>query len=175
MPPILTPVQIVLLAVFLATLASHDLATYRIPNALTIPFALLAIVTHTLSGGFAGLQLSVAGALLVLPMLAPMYLTGGLGAGDVKALSAVGAMLGPLAAFWATVWTLLLGGIGGVLVLLAHGSAGRLGGRLGRRLSAADARADTAPSTAPTGESAPLRFPYGLAIALGAAASVLWR
>jgi prepilin peptidase CpaA len=174
MTPILTPVQIALLAVFLATLASHDLATSRIPNALTIPFALLALLTHTFNDGFAGVQLSAAGSLLVLPILAPMYLTGGLGAGDVKALSAVGAMLGPLAVFWATAWTLLFGGLGGVLVLLTHGSAGRLGERPRRRLFAPYAHLHTAPSTAPPGNSTPLRFPYGLAIALGTAASVLW-
>jgi prepilin peptidase CpaA len=171
----LTSSQIALLAAFLATLASHDLATSRIPNALTLPFALVAVLTHTLNAGLSGMELSVGGALLVLPLLAPMYITGGLGAGDVKALCAVGAMLGPLAGFWATLFTVLVGGLCGLFVLLTHWSSVRIHSlfRHGSiRHTSPLGRPDAL--SKPSLESPPLSFPYGLAIAFGTAASILW-
>lgn len=178
MSPTLTSFDLVLLIAFLATLASHDLATSRIPNSLTVPFALVALTSQLLQSGAAGLLYSFGGTLLVLPMLAPMYLAGGIGAGDVKALAALGAMLGPLGVFWATTWTLLLGGVAALLILLSHASASRMRWLLLRSRTHRSAPAmsiETAPTDNIASESVPHRFPYGLAIAFGTAASLLLR
>ncbi|MBW2186737.1 MAG: prepilin peptidase [Deltaproteobacteria bacterium] len=45
--------------------------------------------------GFSGFTTSVAGLVTGLLLLIIPYLMGGMGAGDVKALAALGALLGP--------------------------------------------------------------------------------
>jgi prepilin peptidase CpaA len=46
-----------------------------------------------------------------LAFFLPFFALGGLGAGDVKLLAAVGACLGPLAAVWVALYTSIAGGV----------------------------------------------------------------
>ena len=66
-----------------------------------------------LAGG-SGLTIAVSGALVGLFCLLPFYISGGMGAGDVKLIAMCGAFLGPLHAVVASVATLVVGGIIGV-------------------------------------------------------------
>jgi prepilin peptidase CpaA len=51
----------------------------------------------------------------------PWYILGGMGAGDVKLLAALGAWLGPRDALWLALCAGLAGGVFGVVVSLATG------------------------------------------------------
>ena len=51
----------------------------------------------------------------------PLFLLGGMGAGDVKLLAALGAWLGPTGAFWLAVYSSMAGGLMAVMVSLRHG------------------------------------------------------
>jgi prepilin peptidase CpaA len=76
-------------------IAWGDLKTRKIPNYLTIGTA-LAGLTYNLAGrGLPGLAEGVLGMLLGFALLILPYIWGGTGAGDVKALAALGAWLGP--------------------------------------------------------------------------------
>jgi prepilin peptidase CpaA len=75
--------------------AVTDARTGRIPNVLTLPVLLVALVAHGLGGGAAGGIVSLLGVLVcVLPPLLAFRL-GGMGGGDVKLLAAIGALVGP--------------------------------------------------------------------------------
>jgi prepilin peptidase CpaA len=77
-------------------IAWGDLKTRRIPNYLTLTIALGGLAFSFLSQGLLGLGDGFSGMAVGLGLLILPYLWGGMGAGDVKALAALGAWLG----FW---------------------------------------------------------------------------
>jgi prepilin peptidase CpaA len=101
--------------VLLGVLASGwDIRTRRIPNVLTLGFPVAALVVHVVLDGAPGAGNTAAGWAAGLALFLPMFILGGMGAGDVKLLAAVGAWLGP----WNVLETALAAGvIGGVLAL----------------------------------------------------------
>ncbi|MBW2460474.1 MAG: prepilin peptidase [Deltaproteobacteria bacterium] len=72
-----------------------DARSGRIPNWLTLPTIVAALVVHLVTGGPWGVLLSVIG--LVLGAACPLVLfwRGAMGGGDVKLFAAIGALLGP--------------------------------------------------------------------------------
>ncbi len=109
-------------ALVCATIASvHDLDERRIPNLLTGPSILIALLLHLALGGvsqmlFAALAGAVAGGLLLIFMIA-----GGMGAGDVKLIAAIGCFVGlpPLGLLLLT--TTLCGAAFSVAIAIRHG------------------------------------------------------
>ncbi len=77
-------------------IAWGDLRTRRIPNYLTLGTAVAGLAFNFMSHGLNGLADGFLGMLLGFACLILPYLWGGMGAGDVKALAALGAWLGPL-------------------------------------------------------------------------------
>ena len=76
-------------------IAWGDLRTRRIPNYLTLGTAVAGLAYNCMSQGLPGLVNGLLGMLLGFACLILPYLLGGMGAGDVKALAALGAWLGP--------------------------------------------------------------------------------
>jgi prepilin peptidase CpaA len=71
-----------------------DFRRFRVPNKLTFPLCLSGLVFHATVGGLPGLQHSVGGIGFGFAILLVFYITGVMGAGDVKLLAAVGAWIG---------------------------------------------------------------------------------
>ena len=97
-----------------------DLHSRRIPNWLTFGAAATAFVFHFAEGGQAAAQQAAAGWATGLFLFMPLFLLGGMGAGDVKLLAALGAWLGPDAAFWMAIYGSMAGGVLAVAVALRH-------------------------------------------------------
>lgn len=98
-----------------------DVKNRRIPNALTFGAAAAAMLFHVAISGFSGLQTSVGGWLLGTALFLPFFALGGMGAGDVKLLAAIGAWLGPLEAFWVAIYASMAGGVMALAVALGKG------------------------------------------------------
>jgi prepilin peptidase CpaA len=112
----LIPASVVLLASVVA--AVMDVWKFKVYNALTIPLFLTGLAYHGASGGIHGLQGSLMGALFGFAVLIVMYAMGGMGAGDVKLMAAVGAWLCmPLTFYVFLVGALASGAYAAVLVL----------------------------------------------------------
>jgi prepilin peptidase CpaA len=100
---------------------AFDLHRQRIPNALTFGAAALALLAALVTGGFPALGASAAGWIVGVALFLPVYALGGMGAGDVKLLAAIGACLGPDGVFNAAVYTAIAGGALAVMVAVARG------------------------------------------------------
>lgn len=145
-----------------------DLRSRRIPNGLTA--AMIGIGIALAVSGTSGISIgaSLAGFCLGLLLMMPGYALGATGAGDVKLMAGVGALVGPALVLPAFLFTSVAGG---VLAVIVASRRKRLGATL-----AQTGRLVTAPGTAPqeiraaTGAS---RFAYGPAIAVGSALAVL--
>ncbi|MFM7161592.1 MAG: prepilin peptidase, partial [Planctomycetaceae bacterium] len=73
-----------------------DRRGFRLPNRLTLSLLAAGCLWNTGWHHWAGLGHALAGSLVGAAVLLPVYIRGGMGAGDVKMLAAVGAWLGPL-------------------------------------------------------------------------------
>jgi len=104
-----------------AVAAACDLKTRRIQNALTFGAALAAIVAHGYVEGWSGAGMSILGWVIGVAAFFPFFALGGLGAGDVKLLGAIGAWLGPVAAVWVVLFSGIAGGVLAVVVALFSG------------------------------------------------------
>ena len=79
---------------FTAAAVFSDLRTRRIPNWLTVPSLVLALVVHGCHGRLDGLVFSLLGFAAGFGVLFLLWLMGGGGGGDVKMMAALGAWLG---------------------------------------------------------------------------------
>jgi len=107
--------QIVVLSIVIVAVV-WDLATRRIPNWLTFGAAIAALAVHAYFAGWPGIGMTLAGWLVGVAFFFPVFALGGMGAGDVKLLGAVGAWLGPIAVIWVALFSGIAGGVMGILV-----------------------------------------------------------
>jgi prepilin peptidase CpaA len=102
---------VVLLTVVLVTAMCTDLRWSRIPNWLTFPAMGFALLAHAWVGGLQGALFSLAGLGAGLGLFLVLYVTGSSGAGDVKLMAAVGALIGPYGALLSALLAILVGGV----------------------------------------------------------------
>lgn len=98
-----------------------DFTENRIPNAFTFPAIAAGFVFWAVDSGLTGIGYALAGLLIGGGLLLIPFLQGGLGAGDVKLMAAVGSLLGPVPVLRALLFGFLLGGLAAVIVLARHG------------------------------------------------------
>lgn len=160
--------NVALLAVlFLAS--AFDIARRRIPNRLLAVGLLAALALHLASGVPSSLlSIFLAGFAVGMIMFLPLYLMGGMAAGDVKLMATVGAFLGPSLAFQSSLATYCAGGLLALAIVLckrrgrdAFANAGALLHPLLLRLSGAPLAPETAPPASVGG------MPYAVAISAG--------
>jgi prepilin peptidase CpaA len=114
LPPVVLQV-ILLLIVCLA--AIYDLRYRRIPNWLVLTGLLLGLGANTFLFEWAGLQRSLIGLGVAFLVYFPLYLLRGMGAGDVKLMAAVGAIVGWADWFGIFFLTAIVGGLAALALL----------------------------------------------------------
>ena len=160
------------LIAFAAAVALVDLRTHRIPNLLCLSGAIAGMVLQSFAQGADGALAGLGGAAVGLCMFLPFYVMRAFGAGDVKAMAAVGVFLGPEQAVVAVAATLIAGSVLGVAVLLriAAGPASAFY----RVFAVIGAPFSIARSAGRSASAARDRFPYGAAIAAGVIVTLFW-
>ena len=106
------------LVTLLALCAVSDVRANKIPNIVTIPFAISALALHSFNNGLDGFLFSTAGMATGIAVLVLPYMMGGMGAGDVKLMGAVGGFLGAKATLGAFLFIALAGGIYSLAIIL---------------------------------------------------------
>jgi prepilin peptidase CpaA len=132
-PPI--PARILLLALVLAA-AVYDVRYRRIPNWLSIGGALLAIALNTYLGApDFGLWFALKGLALGFGIYLVLYALRAMGAGDVKLMGAVGAVVGWHDWIGVFLLTALIGGLAAIILALVRKRLGETFWNLGFILS----------------------------------------
>ena len=145
-----------------------DLRSRRIPNELTAAMTGIGFGLGASAQGEVSMLASLAGFTLGLMFMMPGYVMGATGAGDVKLMGAIGALVGPAIVLTIFLCTSIAGG---VLALVVAVQRQRLA-----QTVAATGRLIAAPVNAPReikGAAAASRFAYGPAIAIGSLVGVL--
>ena len=160
--------------VFLGLVVQGDLERRRIPNKLTFPALLLAIVGASVLPGAPGLASSLAGVALAFAVLLLPFSIRAMTAGDVKAVMVLGALWGPMGAIAAIFWSTLASGLISIAILLYKGGSGTLFARWSASLGATIATRKVTYIRPSAGETAAIRMPRGLALALGVVGLNWW-
>jgi prepilin peptidase CpaA len=147
-----------------------DVHSRRIPNWLVLPFFGCGIVVSAWLNGWHGVEQSLAGAGLGFLIYGFLFWMGGMGAGDVKLCTAIGAWIGPYQLFLALVMTGLVGGVMALAMAAWGGFLKELFRHTGDLVFSAKARGEAVLSN-------PRRhkMPYAPAIAIGTLISFLAR
>ena len=173
MPSIEALLTFGVMGVVLAISAVTDVRHGKIYNAVTLPTIAVGLIGHTLAGGMTGTTYSIGlvGSAVglaagFLPMLA-VWLAGGIHAGDVKLMAAVGALGGWSFALEALFFGLLTAAIMAIIAIIKKRIARRTLARLLRfvYLSLTPGK----PVDPATAESP--KVPFGLALCIGSAAA----
>lgn len=157
---------------YLAIISLIDAKLSKIPNKITFPFCILALLYNTIFSGWGGLGLALAGTASGLGLLLPIFLLGGMGAGDVKALAALGALMGPKDILQIFLYMGIVGGVIGLMYFVVSGRMTFLLSYISQRFKEYYFFKDIQPFKAGKGESG-IRFPYAIAIAFGFSIYVL--
>jgi prepilin peptidase CpaA len=114
-------VEMVLL-VMLLTAALLDVLYRRIPNWLTVSGMVLGIAMNTVIGPpTGGLWFSLAGLGVAFGIYVALYALRAMGAGDVKLMAAIGALVGWERWFGIFFVTALIGGVMALILVVARG------------------------------------------------------
>ncbi len=119
-----------LLVIVLIVAAAFDLATGRVPNALTLPAILIGlgwaaasgVLGHDSGGALAGLKASGIGLAVAFVPFFLLFAGGGIGGGDAKLMTAVGA----ISASWhcvvsTTIYAVVVAAFLAVVVMIREG------------------------------------------------------
>jgi prepilin peptidase CpaA len=98
-----------------------DVRERRIPNLVTGPAMVAGLLLHTICGGWRGLGDAALSGLIAGGIFLMFYLAGGMGAGDVKLMAAVGCIAGLSPLPLVLIATALAGGVIALAVSIYHG------------------------------------------------------
>lgn len=147
--------------------AVSDLKTRRIPNILTGSSILIGLLLHLVLGGWSGFGLSAAAAGIGGGLFLILYLAGGMGAGDVKLMTAVACIAGYGSVLELLLTTMIMGGVFALVLAVVHGRLKETFRNIGalivhHRLEGLTPHPDLNVKNTHT-----LRLPYAMAIAAG--------
>jgi prepilin peptidase CpaA len=111
--------QIILIALVF-TAGVYDIKWRRIPNWLALTGLLLGAALNGFLFEWAGVKATLLGVGFAFLIYFPLYLLRGMGAGDVKLMMAIGAIVGPGTWFGIFLTTGIIGGLVAVLLLVAR-------------------------------------------------------
>jgi prepilin peptidase CpaA len=159
--------QDALLILLVTACAVTDFRSWRIPDAFTYPAMIAGLAINAMEGPDR-LLWAIAGLAAGLLVLYPGYRIGGVGAGDLKLMAAVGALQG----LWFVLSAAVAGTIAGALMALVVIVSMRRGGVMDiLKRSVSVARLLVSPGRnvriPPAIRRASVPIPFGVAIAIG--------
>jgi prepilin peptidase CpaA len=146
-----------------------DVKSRRVPNFLTGPAAVLGLMLHLSLGGWRELASAAAAGLICGLVFLIFYLAGGMGAGDVKLIAAVGCLCGLHNIAVLLALTGIAGGVMAVALALLRGQLKQTLFNVVALVSHHRSEGLTPHPEINVLNTATLRLPYALAITAGCA------
>lgn len=110
--------KVAIAVVGLLIACAFDVKMRKVPNALTFTMAFSGFLFYYADQGVAGLGQSFLGLVCGLILLYVPFASGGVGAGDVKLLAALGSFFGPLVIFKIFLASAVFGGIFSLMAMV---------------------------------------------------------
>ena len=147
--------------------SAFDVKSCRIPNFITFPSILLGLAMHLALGGWRQLLFSLGAGLICGTAFLVFYIAGGMGAGDVKLMTAVGCIAGMPHVAYLLILTALAGGTMAILLALSRGRLQQTISNVGAIAAHHSQQGLQAHPDLNLSNPDTLRLPYALAIAGG--------
>lgn len=147
----------------------------RIPNFITLPAIVFGLIYHTHNTGLSGLVQALLGLLVGTVLLFIPFILGGIGAGDVKFLAAIGSITGTAFVVSSFLYGAIMGGAWAGLILIRQGSLLTSLGNIGWNTMAlfSSQKNSTVPlKTISDGKE--WGFPYGIVMGIGAIITIVF-
>lgn len=110
-----------LLLMLITTSGFCDLKERKIPNKITFTGIIIGILFSITTGGVSGLLQSIFGLFAGLTIFFLPFVMGGMGAGDVKLMGAIGALMGWKFSVMTALYSAIVGGVMVLIHLLYTG------------------------------------------------------
>jgi prepilin peptidase CpaA len=152
--------------------AVYDVRSRRIPNFITLPAIVFGLLLHAVFGGWRQLVTAATGGLICGLIFFVFYLAGGMGAGDVKLITAAGCITGLSLVGYLLVFTALAGGVMAIALALYHRQLVETWHNMGSLAVHHTMMGLTPHAQFNISNERTLRLPYALAIAAGSGLSL---
>lgn len=175
------PIWFVTITLILA--AVIDGFELKVPNWITFPMVISGWIysaafaqAHLGLSWYEGLGWSLAGTVVGLLTLLPLYSIGGMGAGDVKLMAGIGAWIHVTHTLWAFALSGVIGAVLAVLMVLYRNAWSKHEGQFWMILKEITTVKDPEKLAAIAAERKPkmMLLPYGIPIAMGTIAYFAW-
>jgi prepilin peptidase CpaA len=163
--------NIILIVVLLICIFT-DIRSRKILNIVTMPTIVFGLIYNISTTGVEGLLFSGKGFLVGLGLLLIPYMLGGMGAGDVKLMAAIGALMGTSFVFYSFIYTALIGGVIAVLLIIKTKGIKNLFKSIFYNI--VFLRSSLGSMVIPKDKQSSISFPYGVAIVLGTLSTLVW-
>ncbi|GAA0133393.1 prepilin peptidase [Paenibacillus sp. YSY-4.3] len=151
-----------------------DIRTMKIPNVITIAGTVLGIAYHGIFGGASGFGFAIKGAAVGFGVMAILYAVRAVGGGDVKLFAGIGAWVGVPLTLSVLMYSLLVAGCIGILILICRREAMRRIGGILRSVMGVIMLRSIRPIQSIATNDKPLTFPFMLAVLPGAIMAVYY-
>jgi prepilin peptidase CpaA len=167
-------IYLILITSLLISLVT-DIRNRRILNIVTLPSVLFSFVYYIITSGIDGFLFSGKGFLVGLGLLIIPYILGGMGAGDVKLMAAIGALMGTSFVFYSFIYTALIGGVIGLfLIIKTRGFMNSIKDFSYKFTNIVFFKSNLGSMIIPSNTKNSISFPYGVAIVLGTLCTLVW-
>jgi len=144
-----------------------DVRSRRVPNWLTGPAFVTGLALHLALGGWRGMLVAAAAGLICGVIFLVFFLAGGMGAGDVKLITAIGCLVGMSSIVSVLALTAIAGGVMAVALAVSRGQLKKTLLNVGALTAHHTTRGlEPHPELNVLNQNT-LRLPYALAIAAG--------
>ncbi|MED1468698.1 A24 family peptidase [Bacillus salipaludis] len=162
----------VILAIVLLICLITDIKSRKILNIVTLPTIIFGLFFYFFTTGVDGFLYSGKGLLVGLSLLLIPYLLGGMGAGDVKLMAAIGSLMGSSFVFYSFIYTALIGGaIALILIIKKNGFINIIKSTF---FNVVFFRSNLGSMIIAKDKKGSISFPYGVAIVLGTLCTLVW-